>query len=92
MRLVHPAQRQQKEPRTGASGALEHWRRGLVGAVQSWAEGSLENVVILVKRLIQHFNIMADIKDWILEEGVFVAALPALPNQRRLAAAACTVH
>ena len=92
VRLLHPAQRQPKEPRTGAAGALEHWRRGIIGAIQSWADGSLENVIILIKRLIEHFNILGDIKDWLVDAGVFDAALPALPNLRRHAATACTVH
>lgn len=36
--------------------AMLHWRRGLVGAVQDWADGSLENVFILLVRLVNHFN------------------------------------
>ena len=38
-------------------GALEHWRRGLVGAVQDWAAGSLDNVVTLLVRLVLHFKV-----------------------------------
>lgn len=41
----------------GAEGALEHWRRGLVGACCDWAAGSLENVVDLMVRLIKHFKV-----------------------------------
>ena len=39
-------------PREGAEGALLHWRRGLAGCVQDWAAGSLDNVVILILRLV----------------------------------------
>lgn len=52
---------QRRQPRTGKLGALHHWRRGLIGAVQSWADGSLENVVILVLWLINHFEISEQI-------------------------------
>ena len=44
-------------PRTGENGALQHWRRGLVGCVQDWAGGSLDNVVQLLMRLIAHFGV-----------------------------------
>ena len=43
--------------RWGEEGALEHWRRGLVGAVQDWAAGSLDNVVTLLVRLVLHFKV-----------------------------------
>lgn len=33
------------EPPYGVDGALKNWRRGLIGAVQSFAGGSLDNVV-----------------------------------------------
>ena len=52
---------QRRQPRTGKLGALHHWRRGLIGAIQSWADGSLENVVILVLWLINHFEISEQI-------------------------------
>ncbi|KAL1495363.1 hypothetical protein AB1Y20_016732 [Prymnesium parvum] len=49
--------------------ALHHWRRGLVGAVQDWADGSLENAAILILRLITHFNSTNDgFKDRVLNE------------------------
>ena len=61
--------RRAKEPRAdmpptqmlryGERGALEHWRRGLVGAVQDWADGSLANVVMLLVRLVSHFKVHA---------------------------------
>ena len=51
-----------KAPRRGKDGAMDHWRHGLVGAVQAWAAGSLETVVELVMRLIEHFGISADIR------------------------------
>ncbi|KAL1516034.1 hypothetical protein AB1Y20_002647 [Prymnesium parvum] len=50
---------QRPEPRNDAcdqKDALLHWRRGLVGAVQDWADGSLDNVLTLIVRLINHFN------------------------------------
>ena len=46
-------------PRTGEHGALEHWRRGLVGCVQDWAAGSLHNVAVLLVRLVNHFKVTA---------------------------------
>ena len=44
-------------PRNGVDGALHHWRRGLVGAVQDWANGSKANVVWLLLRLMEHFDV-----------------------------------
>ena len=84
-----------KPPRTGKDGALWHWRRGLVGAVQSWADGSLENVVILVMLLINHFAISDRILELIGEHDSGVPARatlaakdPPLPTPI-LVAAAC---
>lgn len=52
---------QASEPRRGEDGALQHWRRGLVGAVQDWADGSLANVVALIVRLVNHFEVREDV-------------------------------
>ena len=52
---------QRKPPRKGKDGALTHQRRGLVGAVQSWADGSIENVILLMVRLIEHFKVRAEV-------------------------------
>ena len=52
---------QSKLARMGKAGALEHHRRGLVGAVQSWANGSIDNVIMLMMYLINHFDISAEI-------------------------------
>jgi hypothetical protein len=38
-------------PRTGKDGYLQHWRRGLIGAVQSWARGSKEHAISMVVAL-----------------------------------------
>ena len=35
-------------PRTGKEGYLQHWRRGLIGAVQSWARGCKAHVVSMI--------------------------------------------
>ena len=48
--------------RRGKDGAMDHWRHGLVGAVQAWAVGSLETVIKLVMQLIKHFGISAEIR------------------------------
>ena len=65
--------------RKGARGPLHHWRRGLVGAVQDWAEGSMEMVVVLIMRLIQFFNVADDILELIKQHdaGVPICHLPA---------------
>jgi hypothetical protein len=39
-------------PKTGKDGFLQHSRRGLIGAVQSWARGSKEHVVSMLVALI----------------------------------------
>ena len=44
-------------PRNGVDGALFHWRRGLVGALQDWANGSKANIVWLLLRLMEHFDV-----------------------------------
>ena len=41
----------------GAEGPLHHWRRGLVGAVQDWAEGSTEDAIHLIVALIKHLQL-----------------------------------
>lgn len=49
-----PARQPEQMPR-GENGPLDHWRRGLVGALQDWAEGSKADaaklVISLIKRL-----------------------------------------
>lgn len=44
-------------PRGQQNGPLHHWRRGLVGAVQDWAEGSKADAVRLVFSLIEHLEL-----------------------------------
>jgi len=45
-------------PRGGDTrGWRSHWRRGLYGAVQSWAEGSRGNVIHMLAELAQHFGV-----------------------------------
>ena len=41
----------------GKEGALDHWRRGLVGAVQDWAEGSTQDAVCLIVSLIERLQL-----------------------------------
>ena len=48
-------------PRDGDSGALLHWRRGLVGCMHDWAGGSRGNVVRLLMRLVAHFEVEDEI-------------------------------
>jgi hypothetical protein len=38
-------------PRTGVDGFLQHWRRGLTGAVLSWARGCMAHVVYMLLML-----------------------------------------
>ena len=84
-RSIVPRRRQSGEeqpsrPRTGSSGALEHWRRGLIGAVQSWANGSLDNVIWLIVKLMDHFNIWEQVYEILVErkQGVLAPAAAAL--------------
>ena len=49
--------------RGGKLGALEHWRHGLIGAVQSWADGSRENAAKLIGDLVKHFEVQDQIID-----------------------------
>ena len=72
-------------PRDGASGALEHWRRGLVGCVQDWADGSLDNVVILISRLISHF----EVQEKVLEK---LAGKPPKAHRNRHSQAMIRTH
>ena len=68
------ADTQAATPRQGVNGALLHWRRGLVGAVQDWANGSKDNVVWLLLQLIEHF----EVKEAVLEKlaGLLPSPLP----------------
>jgi hypothetical protein len=40
-------------PHKGVDGFLQHWRRGLIGAVQSWARGCKTRVVNMLMTLIR---------------------------------------
>ena len=46
-----------KMPRGERDGPLHHWRRGLVGAVQDWAEGSMADAAKLVFALIKELHL-----------------------------------
>lgn len=67
------------QPRLGVGGALHHWRRGLVGAFQSWAAGCLEHVIFLVVKIIDYFCIWVDIAEH-LPSRLGVLPPPALPD------------
>ena len=67
---------QAEAPKRGQNGAMEHWRHGLVGAVQAWAGGSLENVIKLVMKLVLHFEIASEIRE-LLPSGDAAPALAA---------------
>lgn len=56
-RAVIPVEAEKPSPRDGLDGAMDHWRRGLVGGICDWAAGSLENVVILIVRLVDRFKV-----------------------------------
>ena len=79
-RRVQSGEEQPSRPRTGSSGALEHWRRGLIGAVQSWANGALDNVIWLIVKLMDHFNIWEQVYEILVErkQGVLAPAAAAL--------------
>ena len=79
-RRLQSGEEQPPLPRTGSSGALEHWRRGLIGAVQSWANGSLDNVILLIVKLMDHFNIWEQLYEILVErkQGVLAPAAAAL--------------
>lgn len=51
-----------KMPRGERDGALHHWRRGLVGAVCDWAEGSKEDAVTLILALIKELGLRVSSK------------------------------
>jgi len=46
-------------PRGIRDGPLDHWRRGLIGAVQDWAEGSRADAVKLIHSLIHRLGLQA---------------------------------
>ena len=79
-RRVQSGEEQPPWPRTGSSGALEHWRRGLIGAVQSWANGSLDNVIWLFVKLMDHFKVWEQVYEILVErkQGVLAPAAAAL--------------
>ena len=52
----HEAGQEPLAPRTGKDGYLHHWRRGLLGAVRSWARGVKAHVVTMVMGLISSEN------------------------------------
>ena len=46
----------------GDRGALHHWRHGLIGALQYWAQGSEDFLVKLIIDLIGHFDVVDKVK------------------------------
>jgi hypothetical protein len=56
----------QLQPRTGEDGCLQHWHRGLISAVQSWARGCKAHVVYMLIALVstEHgFGIEAEVRE-----------------------------
>ena len=68
-------------PRDGKSGALMHWRRGLVGCMHDWAGGSRANVVRLLLQLITHFGVEDEISEQ-LAGACDLDPVPARPPAR----------
>ena len=54
-----PAQPAHKRPRGEADGPLDHWRHGLIGALQYWANGSKAEAVHLIVSLIERLELQA---------------------------------
>ena len=52
-----PARLPEQLPRGARDGPLDHWRRGLVGAVQDWVTGSKEDAVTLLLNLIKRLDL-----------------------------------
>ena len=52
-----------EQRRRGQEGPLDHWRRGLVGAVQDWSEGSREHAAHLVFELISRLGLTDRIRE-----------------------------
>jgi hypothetical protein len=48
-------------PFGAVNGALHHHRRGLVGAFNDWADGSLENVIILLERVAREYGVIEEL-------------------------------
>ena len=54
-------------PHRGVNGFLQHWRRGLVGAVQSWARVCKAHVVSMLTTLIVADHGFVVILNWLIE-------------------------
>ena len=60
--IVDHCQRECKVPRGDSSrGWLTHWRRGIGGALCSWAQGSVGAVVYMLARCAEHFEVQDDL-------------------------------
>jgi hypothetical protein len=55
--LTDKPSRPAAELRRGEFGPLDHWRRGLVGAVQDWAAGSRADAAMMIYALIQRLEL-----------------------------------
>lgn len=53
---------EQRFPRGERDGPLHHWRRGLVGAVQDWADGSKADAATLVFMLIEELDLEEELR------------------------------
>ena len=50
-------------PRGNRDGPLDHWRRGLIGTVQDWAEGSRADAAKLIHSLIHRLELQDDLSE-----------------------------
>ena len=53
-----PGRLPEQMPRGERDGPLHHWRRGLVGAVKDWANGSAADAVNILVKLIKELDLM----------------------------------
>ena len=44
-------------------GWRKHWRRGLVGSIQDWAEGSKFRVIFMIAEMARYFEVQREV-DW----------------------------
>ena len=59
-----PSKRDCALPRGDSSrGWFTHWRRGLQGALCSWAQGSLGAIVFMLARCAEHFDVVDDVAE-----------------------------
>ena len=78
IKIQDPSSEEVPAMRDGIDGWRQHWRHGLVGAVQFWAHGHRANVVKMLVGLATDFGVANDVGEQLDPERASIAAERAI--------------